>query len=97
MIDDHLHFGVCMDITLKFWIDFCQFQNRIMTLNQLLSQLLPIETHNFDNKQGKDVFVLEYYEVSLSEQCRAASFGYSSVLTDHSILQQLQLDLDICS
>ena len=54
-------------ITLMFWVDCSQFRNRRMTLNQLLSQLLPIETQNIskwiENKQGKDVvFILDGYD-----------------------------------
>ena len=54
-------------ITLMFWVDCSQFQNRtIITLNKLLSQVLPIETQDIskwiENKQGKDVvFVLDGY------------------------------------
>jgi len=55
------------NITLMFWIDFSQFQNKRMTLNQLLSKLLPIETQNISkwimNKQGKGVvFILDGYD-----------------------------------
>ena len=55
------------NITLMFWIDCSQFQDQNMTLNQLLSQLVPIETQDISewimNKQGKDViFVLDGYE-----------------------------------
>ena len=54
-------------ITLMFWVDCSQFQNRKMTLNQLLSQLLPIETKNIskwiEKRQGKDVvFILDGYD-----------------------------------
>ena len=54
-------------ITLMFWVDCSQFQTRRMTLNQLLSQLLPIETQNIsrwiENKQGKNVvFILDGYD-----------------------------------
>ena len=54
-------------ITLMFWVDCSQFKNKIMTLNQLLSQLLPIETQNISkwikNKHGKDVvFILDGYD-----------------------------------
>ena len=50
-----------------FWVDCCQFQNQKMTLNQLLSRLLPIEAQNLskwiENKQGKDVvFILDQYD-----------------------------------
>ena len=54
-------------ITLLFWVDCSQFQNRRMPLNQLLSQLLPIETQNIskwiENKRGKGVlFILDGYD-----------------------------------
>ena len=54
-------------ITLMFWVDCSQFQNRTATLNQLLSQLLPIETQDIskwiENKQGKGVvFILDGYD-----------------------------------
>ena len=54
-------------IDLMFWINCSQFQNRRMTLNQLLSQLLPVETQNISNwimkKRGKDVvFILDGYD-----------------------------------
>ena len=61
-------FGYGMrNITLMFWVDCSQFQNKCVTLNQLLSQLLPIETQNIsnwiENKQGKDVvFILDGYD-----------------------------------
>ena len=52
--------------TLMFWVHCSQFQNRIITLSELLSQLLPIETQEISNwiinKQGKGVvFVLDGY------------------------------------
>ena len=55
------------NITLMFWIDCSQFKNKIMTLNQLLSQLLPFETQKvskwIENKEGKDVvFILDGYD-----------------------------------
>ena len=55
------------NITLMFWVNCPQFQNRGMTLNQLLSQLLPMETQNIskwiENKQGKGVvFILDGYD-----------------------------------
>ena len=55
------------NITLMFWVDCCQFQNKRITLNQLLSQLLPVETQNISNwimkKQGKGVvFILDGYD-----------------------------------
>ena len=55
------------NITLMFWVDCSQFFNRRMTLNQLLSQLLPIETQNLfkwiESKKGKDVvFILDDYD-----------------------------------
>ena len=55
------------NITLMFWVNCPQFQNRGMTLNQLLSQLLPMETENIsnwiENKQGKGVvFILDGYD-----------------------------------
>ena len=55
------------NITLMFWIHCSQFQNQEITLNQLLSQLVPIETQDISerimNKQGKDViFVLDGYD-----------------------------------
>ena len=55
------------NITLMFWIDFSQFQNKRMTLNQLLSKLLPMETQNISkwimNKRGKGVvFILDGYD-----------------------------------
>ena len=54
-------------ITLMFWVDSSQFNNRRMTLNQLLSQLLPIETQDIsnwiENRRGKDVvFILDGYD-----------------------------------
>ena len=54
-------------ITLMFWVDCSQFKSRRMTLNQLLSQLLPIETQDIYkwimNKRGKDVvFILDGYD-----------------------------------
>ena len=54
-------------IVLMFWIDCSQFHNRRMTLNQLLSQLLPIETQDISNwimnRRGKDVvFILDGYD-----------------------------------
>ena len=54
-------------ITLMFWVDCSQFNNRRTTLNQLLSQLLPIETQNIsnwiENRRGKDVvFILDGYD-----------------------------------
>ena len=54
-------------ITLMFWVDCSQFFNRRMTLNRLLSQLLPFETKNIskwiENKEGKDVvFILDGYD-----------------------------------
>ena len=54
-------------ITLMFWVDCSQFKSRRMTLNQLLSQLLPIETKNIsnwiENRRGKDVvFILDGYD-----------------------------------
>ena len=50
-----------------FWVDCSQFQNKRITLNQLLSQLLPTDTQNIskwiENKQGKDVvFILDGYD-----------------------------------
>ena len=55
------------NITLMFWVDCSQLQDRRMTLNQLLSQLLPMETQSIskwiENKQGKDVvFILDGYD-----------------------------------
>ena len=55
------------NITLMLWVDCSQFQNRRMTLNQLLSQLLSIETQNIsnwiENKRGKGVvFILDGYD-----------------------------------
>ena len=55
------------NITLMFWIDVSQIQNKRMTLNQLLSKLLPTETQNISkwimNKQGKGVvFILDGYD-----------------------------------
>ena len=55
------------NITLMFWVDCSRFKSRRMTLNQLLSQLLPLETQNvskwIENKQGKDVvFILDGYD-----------------------------------
>ena len=55
------------NITLMFWIDCSQFQNQNMTLNQLLSRLLPFETQNISkwimNKEGKKViFILDGYD-----------------------------------
>ena len=55
------------NITLMFWIDVSQIQNKRMTLNQLLSKLLPTETQNIYkwimNKQGKGVvFILDGYD-----------------------------------
>ena len=54
-------------IDLMFWVDCSQFQNQKMTLNQLLSQLLPIETQHITkwimNKRGKGVvFLLDGYD-----------------------------------
>ena len=54
-------------ITLMFWVDCSQFQNKKMTFNELLSQLLPVETRNISkwirNKQGRDVaFILDGYD-----------------------------------
>ena len=54
-------------ITLMFWVDCSQFQNTRMTFNQLLSQLLPLETQNISKwirkKQGRDVvFILDGYD-----------------------------------
>ena len=54
-------------ITLMFWVDCPRFFNRRMTLNQLLSQLLPFETKNIskwiENKKGKYVvFILDGYD-----------------------------------
>ena len=54
-------------IILIFWIDCSRFQNRTMTLNFLLSELLPFETQNISswimNKQGKGVvFILDGYD-----------------------------------
>ena len=50
------------NITLMFWIDCSRFQNQEITLSQLLSQLLPIETQDISewilNKQGKDVILI---------------------------------------
>ena len=53
-------------ITLMFWVDCSQFQNQKMTLNQLLSELLPVETKNISSwimkKRGKGVvFLLDGY------------------------------------
>ena len=53
-------------ITLLFWVDCSRFKNKRVTLNHLLSQLLPIETQNIskwiENKQGKHVvFILDGY------------------------------------
>ena len=58
-------------IALMFWVDCSQFNNRRMTLNQLLSQILPIETQNIsnwiENKRGKDVvFILDGYDQNQS-------------------------------
>ena len=55
------------NITLMFWVDCSLFQNKRMTFNQLLSQLLPLETQNISkwirNKQGRDlVFILDGYD-----------------------------------
>ena len=55
------------NITLMFWIDFSQFQNKRMTLDELLSKLLPMETQNISkwimNKRGKGVvFILDGYD-----------------------------------
>ena len=55
------------NITLMFWVDCSLFQNKRMTFNQLLSQLLPVETQKISkwirNKQGKDVvFILDGYD-----------------------------------
>ena len=52
--------------TLMLWIDCSQFQNQKITLNQLLSQLLPVETENIFSwimkKRGKGVvFLLDGY------------------------------------
>ena len=54
-------------ITLMFWVDCSRFFNRRMTLNQLLSELLPIGTQHISNriekKEGKDVvFILDGYD-----------------------------------
>ena len=54
-------------ITLLFWVDCSRFKNRRITLNQLLSQLLPMETQNIskwiENKRGKGViFILDGYD-----------------------------------
>ena len=54
-------------ITLMFWVDCSRFQNRRMTLNEMLSQLLPIARWNISewikNKQGKHViFILDGYD-----------------------------------
>ena len=54
-------------ITFVFWVDCSQFPSTRMTLNQLLSELLPIETQNIskwiENKRGKDVvFILDGYD-----------------------------------
>ena len=53
-------------ITLMFWVDCSQFQNQKMKLDELLSQLLPIETQHVSkwimNKRGKGVvFLLDGY------------------------------------
>ena len=58
--------------TLMFWVDCSQFQNKRMTFNQLLSQLLPVETHHISkwirNKQGRDViFILDGYNQQQSD------------------------------
>ena len=55
------------NITLMFWVDCSRFKNRRITLNQLLSQLLLIETQNtskwIENKRGKGViFILDGYD-----------------------------------
>ena len=55
------------NIALMFWVDCSQFQNKRMTFNHLLSQLLPVETQKISkwirNKQGKDVvFILDGYD-----------------------------------
>ena len=54
-------------ITFLFWVDCSRFFNRRTTLNQLLSQLLPIKTRNISkwivNEQGKNVvFLLDGYD-----------------------------------
>ena len=56
-------------ITLMFWVDCPRFHNRRMTLNEMLSQLLPVEiaTRNLsewiENKEGKHViFILDGYD-----------------------------------
>ena len=61
-----LGYGI-RNITFMFWMDCFRFQNKRMTLNQLLSQLLPMETKDIskwiENKQGKGVvFVLDGYD-----------------------------------
>ena len=53
-------------ISLMFWVNCPHFHNRRMTLNEMLSQLLPIATWNIskwiENKQGKHVvFILDGY------------------------------------
>ena len=55
-------------ITLMFWVDCPRFHNRRMTLNEMLSQFLPVEiaTRNLsewiENKEGKHViFILDGY------------------------------------
>ena len=55
------------NIALMFWVDCSQFQNKRMTFNQLLSQLLPVETQKISkwirNKQGRHVvFILDGYD-----------------------------------
>ena len=54
-------------IILMFWVDCSQFQNKWMTFNQFLSQVLPVETQHIskwiNNKQGRDVvFILDGYD-----------------------------------
>ena len=54
-------------ITLMFYVDCPRFRNRRMTLDEMLSQLLPMETQNIsnwiENKQGKHViFILDGYD-----------------------------------
>ena len=55
------------NITLMFWVDCSQFQNTRITLNELLSELLPVETQNISSwimkKRGKGVvFILDRYD-----------------------------------
>ena len=55
------------NITLMFWVDCSQFQNQKMRLDELLSQLLPVEAQHISkwimSKRGKGVvFLLDGYD-----------------------------------